>query len=313
MIAHIAFGIVIDDIRFADGREQMGVLGGGGPQTAWGMAAALGTGESVGLLAQVGEDFDNAWLAPMHAAHINCDGVLRTVTATPRAWQIMDADGARTHQWSVAPTRAVIPDDSLALHPTPLSSEQVPRHYRASRHVHWGLHPENPALGLARALTESGVCVSLETFKPPPAPLSDAELSALVSACTIFSPNWGEAQGMTGGATYADVIAHLRAAGCSVLALRRGARGADVWDFRSGERVRVPAVPSDVVDTVGAGNAFCGAFITTFEQGITQAACHAVAAASYMIEQIGVPAALPASEDYARRLAYALERCTPIP
>ena len=39
---HVAFGIIIDDIVFPDGATHMGVLGGGGPQTAWGMAAARG-------------------------------------------------------------------------------------------------------------------------------------------------------------------------------------------------------------------------------------------------------------------------------
>lgn len=52
MIEYIAFGIIIDDIVFPDGHTQMSVLGGGGPQTAWGMAAALGSGETVGLVAE---------------------------------------------------------------------------------------------------------------------------------------------------------------------------------------------------------------------------------------------------------------------
>jgi cytidine kinase len=33
----ITFSIIIDDIVFPDGSTRMGVLGGGGPQTAFGM------------------------------------------------------------------------------------------------------------------------------------------------------------------------------------------------------------------------------------------------------------------------------------
>jgi sugar/nucleoside kinase (ribokinase family) len=56
------------------------------------------------------------------------------------------------------------------------------------------------------------------------------------------------------------------------------------------------------VDVVGAGNAFCGALVARLDEGIESAACHASAAASYMIEQVGMPAALPDPADYARRL-----------
>ncbi|MEP0761802.1 MAG: hypothetical protein HRF48_03610, partial [Chloroflexota bacterium] len=57
-----------------------------------------------------------------------------------------------------------------------------------------------------------------------------------------------------------------------------------------------------VVDTVGAGNAFCGALLARLDEGIGEATCHASAAASYLVEQIGLPPSLPDPRDYARRL-----------
>jgi len=50
----VAFGVIIDDIVYPDGSTVMGVLGGGGPQTAFGMRLWQ---ERVGLAAGVGEDF----------------------------------------------------------------------------------------------------------------------------------------------------------------------------------------------------------------------------------------------------------------
>jgi ribokinase len=87
-----------------------------------------------------------------------------------------------------------------------------------------------------------------------------------------------------------------------VLALRRGAAGADVWDLEQGRGVFVPAVQTEVVDVVGAGNAFCGALVARLADGLDEAACHASAAASYLIEQVGLPPSLPDPADYARRL-----------
>ena len=59
----VTFTIIIDDIVFPDGRTAMGVLGGGGPQTAVGMKL---WSDRVGLVANVGADLPDAarqWLA----------------------------------------------------------------------------------------------------------------------------------------------------------------------------------------------------------------------------------------------------------
>ncbi len=68
MIDFVTFGVIVDDIVFPDGQTRMGVLGGGGPQTAWGIAAALGSGARVGLAAGVGDDLGADTLDPLRAA-----------------------------------------------------------------------------------------------------------------------------------------------------------------------------------------------------------------------------------------------------
>ena len=88
-----------------------------------------------------------------------------------------------------------------------------------------------------------------------------------------------------------------------MLALRRAGAGPDVWDLVEGRGVHVPAVQTAVVDMVGAGNAFCGALTARFDESMAEAACRASAAASYLIEQVGLPPALPDPAEYARRVA----------
>ncbi len=300
MIDFISFGIVIDDIVLPDGTAYLGILGGGGPQTVWGMAAALGGGEAVGLVADVGADFDSASLAPLEAARVNLAGVRRTSGATPRAWQHIDAEGGRTHQWQAPPLRSITFGTTMR--------ELLPTRYQTARGFHWGLHPENPPLAEAQGLIRTGRQVSLETFKAPEQPLPEDALRALLGACTVFSPNWSEAAGIIGSTDHSIVIRGFRAAGCQVLALRRGSAGAEVWDFRTQQAVRVPAVPTQVVDTVGAGNAFCGALLATLDQGVADAACQAASAASYMVEQFGLPSRLPDPAEAQRRVDYARQR-----
>jgi ribokinase len=151
-------------------------------------------------------------------------------------------------------------------------------------------------------LRAQGRRVSLEPFRSPGQPLDESEIRAVLAACDVFSPNLLEAERITGSHAYPDMLGRFQALGGHILAVRRGADGADVWDLPAGNGVRVPAVQTHVVDVVGAGNAFCGALIARLDEGIAEAACHASVAASYLVEQVGIPPALPVPADYTRRL-----------
>ncbi len=297
-VRYVTFGIIVDDIVFPRGETRMGVLGGGGPQTAWGIAAALGTGESVGLVAGVGSDFDPALLSPLRAAQVNLEGVRVTEHPTPRAWQVLEFGGRRTQVWRV-------PQESLKLQ-LARGWDVLPASYKDAQAFHWGVHPDEVhSLDFARQLRQQGRRVSLEPFRSARHPLNSEALAKLLGACDIFSPNLLEAYSLTDCADESSILECFRALGGQVLALRRGADGADVWDLQAREGVHVTAIPVDMVDEVGAGNAFCGALLARLDEGIDVAACHASVAAAYMVEHIGLPPTLPAPETYQARLHHA--------
>lgn len=303
MIRFVTFGIIVDDIVFPSGETRMGVIGGGGVQTAWGIAAALGGGAEVGLVAGIGAD--EHILAPLRAAGIDLAGVRITDLPTPRAWQLLEPDGRRVQVWRVP---GEVLGRQLARH-----AEVLPPTYRQARGFHWGIHPgEGTWLAFAQTLRDQGRRVSLEPFRPPESPMADPGIQAMLAACDVFSPNWAEAAGITGSADDDAVLDRFRTCGGRILALRRGAAGADVWDLPAGRGVHVPAVPAPLVDAVGAGNAFCGALLARLDDGLAEAACHASAAASYMVEQVGIPAGLPDPTDYARRLDLARAGLRPL-
>ncbi|MBN1680215.1 MAG: hypothetical protein JW966_07975 [Anaerolineae bacterium] len=295
MIEFVAFGIIVDDIVFPEGYTRMDVLGGGGPQTAWGMALALGSGERVGLVAGIGADIDAEILAPLRAAGINLDGVRVTDLPTPRAWQVLEFSGRRHQVWRV-------PLDTLGQQ-LARRWDVLPDSYRQARVFHWGIHPGEPgAAAFAVELQGRGRVVSLEPFKAPDYTMRDDAIRALLSACAVFSPNSYEAARLVQHDDYHAVLDRFRALGGRILAVRRGADGADVWNLPEGWGVHVPAVKTTIVDVVGAGNAFCGALAARLSDGIKTAACYASVAASYMIEQVGLPPTLPDPADVARRL-----------
>lgn len=294
MIKYLAFGIIIDDIVFPQGYTRMGVLGGGGPQTAWGMAAALGSGISVGLVAGVGADLEFYMLDPMRAARINLEGLRITDLPTPRAWQTIEFNGRREQIWRV-------PVNTLGSQLT--RHERVfPPSYRDARALHWGIHASEFDPTYAQSLTDRGYRISLEPFRNSEQPMTESALRRLFAACEVFSPNLLEAASMIGSDDPAEIRRVFRETGCKILALRKGEQGAEIWNLPENRGVHVPAIDTTVVDVVGAGNAFCGAFIARLDDGIAEAGCHASVAASYLVEQVGVPAALPDPVEYARRM-----------
>jgi len=298
-IDFVTFSLIIDDIVFSDGQTAMGVLGGGGPQTAFGMKL---WSERVGLVSGVGIDLPAAaegWLAAMG---IDTAGLRRSEDwPTPRAWQILEADGRRTQVWRV-PGPAV--GQQLGRSP-----HKIPPNYLAARGFHLGVHPEEPDLDFITALRSRGAIVSIEPFRAAERSLTDTELRALLAAGQIFSPNQAEAESLVGPGQPADLIRRLAAAGAGIVALRQGPGGATVHHTDTGETWQIPAVETAVVDPTGAGNAFCGGFLAGWVHrgDLRLAGLYGAVAASFLVEQVGLPEPDPDLRQQARERFSVLE------
>lgn len=286
MIDYFSHSVIIDDIVLPDGRTRMGLLGGGGPQTAFGMK--LWAERGVGLCGRVGADFPDAAQAWLDALEIDTSGLRRDPEhPSLRAWQIIEEDGRRTQVWR---TQGATLPTHLALRP-----EQIPAAYQRARGFHFGVHPESPNLHIMHALRKRGVTVSVEPFRAAARPLTDAELRTLLTACDIFSPNRAEAESLVGVGDPETLLQRLAAAGAAIVALRLGEAGSLVHRAATGETWRIPAAAAQVIDPVGAGNAYCGALLAGWlETGdLRQAGNYAAVAASFLVEQYGLPAPRP--------------------
>ncbi len=297
MIDYFTFSLIIDDLVLPDGRTYMGLLGGGGPQTAFGMK--LWAGGSVGLCAGVGADFPpphrNGW-TPWRSTRAGC-ACSRSI---PRS-----APGRSSKRTARAPrsgeTRGSVIPAHLAFAP-----DSIPPGYWGARGFHFGIHPEHPNLAIMQALRARGTVVSVEPFRPAERRLSDAELAVLLGSCDIFSPNLEEASSLVGDGDPEQLVARLAAAGAPVVALRMGAEGSVVYAAATGTMHHIPAVPAAVVDQVGAGNAYCGGFLVGWlETGdLRLAGQYGSVAASFLVEQYGLPKPRPGLQaEAAARLA----------
>lgn len=272
-----AWGIIIDDIVFPDGRTVMGVLGGGGMYAAIGMRL---WSRNTRLISAVGADFDRNSLS---AFGLDGAGLFDTGLPTPRAWQLFEENGRRTQifrvpeavwqrQLVLAPDERAIPPDLTAAHVIGRGDEREEE--------------------FVMALRSAGVRLSGE-------PIIDSSMTAAERASILrclarfefFSPGPEEAYLLTGMPTIREQLRALAHYGPRVTATRMGARGSVVYDRDDDEFWLTPAAQANVVDVTGAGNAYCGGFLVGLVEGVSvrQAAAQASVSAAMVIEQVGPP------------------------
>ena len=300
MVALVAFGIILDDLVFPDGRTALGILGGGGPQTAFGMRL---WSPSVGLVAAVNAaDVPSVqnWLSD---SGIDTGGIHSSDLPTPRAWQLMESDGRRTQLWRV--------EDLIVKHQLGRSLDKIPPDYRIARGFHFGIHPdEDDDLAFIQDLRSLGGFISIEPFKPADRRPTQRQLQAILSQVDIFSTNLLEGQSLAGQASPPELAGRFLDAGAPLVVIRLGPQGSLVAAVEHNRRqqsntlLQVPAVDVQVIDPVGAGNAYCGGFLAGWvqTQDLVIAGAWGAVAASFLVEQVGVP---PIT---AKRLAQARQR-----
>ena len=280
MVDYWGFHIIIDDIVLPDGETHMGILGGGGPQTTFGMRL---WSESVGLIASVGPDLPSEardWLnnqgIKLHALQVDNE-------LTPRAWQIMEEDGRRYQIWRVQ-------DSALAAHFSH-QIDWVPEQRNSPKGFHFGVTPNEVEYDFINDLKATGAVVSIETYSPAHIKLTVDELEKLVSVGDIFSLNLDEAHSILGPGDPLDLLNTIMTAGAKVALLRMGAKGSLAAVQDDPTALYLPAVPVDVVNPIGAGNAFCGGFLVGYSGGndLGTSAAMAAVSASFMVEQTGLP------------------------
>jgi sugar/nucleoside kinase (ribokinase family) len=300
MVALVAFGIILDDLVFPDGRTALGILGGGGPQTAFGMRL---WSPSVGLVAAVNAaDVPSVqnWLSD---SGIDTGGIHSSDLPTPRAWQLMESDGRRTQLWRV--------EDLIVKHQLGRSLDKIPPDYRIAHGFHFGIHPdEDDDLAFIQDLRSLGGFISIEPFKPADRRPTQRQLQAILSQVDIFSTNLLEGQSLAGQASPPELAGRFLDAGAPLVVIRLGPQGSLVAAVEHNRRqqsntlLQVPAVDVQVIDPVGAGNAYCGGFLAGWvqTQDLVIAGAWGAVAASFLVEQVGVP---PIT---AKRLAQARQR-----
>ena len=258
-------------------------LGGKGLNQA---IAAQRAGAQVRFVAPVGDDETaQAISAALRAEGIDDNGLIVRAGASDTSVILLDTAGENT---IVSDTR---------------QSETLPQDGLAGR---LALAPGDTLLlqgNLSRATTEAAVLLANATGARVvlnAAPLRDW-MTGIAGRIDVLIANRLEAAGWTGGDEHDDIVDLVGRIDAPLVVVTMGREGCCVR--RRDDIARLIAAPhSAVVDTTGAGDAFCGTFVAEWlaTGDAVDAAELAVRAASDMVTRVGTVHALPSRETLAR-------------
>jgi sugar/nucleoside kinase (ribokinase family) len=291
--------LIIDDIVLPHGQTVMNTLGGAGLHALVGMRL---WNDALGYAAVAGPDLDAEHRRALARFGVDTQGlIVRQDYQTARAWQVFEPDERRIE---------IFRTDLQAFERHKITLDELPHAYRRARglHIQWGSLSEITEVVDTLRDATPGIALVLE---PGPDHLQEpfSAFQSLLPHLTLFSPDQGEAELITGSIQPLEMCRALLNWGAPLVALRMGERGSLVAN--EDEAFLVPAVPASIVDVTGAGNAYCGGFLTGLGDDLSplEAALRAAVSASFALEQFGLPEwTTPPHEEVLRRLAWARNR-----
>ncbi|MFI0483419.1 carbohydrate kinase family protein [Actinomadura sp. 9N215] len=154
------------------------------------------------------------------------------------------------------------------------------------------------------AARETGTVVTMDVLSTVPGLLAGA--AAFLPHVDHFLPNEAQAAAMTGEDDPEKAAGALLAQGPATVVVTLGGDGSLVATRAAGgpEVRRLPALPVDVVDTTGCGDAYCAGFVTGLAHGrdVLESARWGAAAAATVAQGLGSDACLTGLDDVLRML-----------
>ena len=240
-------------------------------------------GARVAMVGAVGSDDSGAWLTQI-AGDEGIDTTPIAIVDGPSGTALIEVDATGGNRIVVVP--------GANAHVTADAATRAIRTLKPSVVLAQGEVPLPTIEAAMRAGLEAGAITVLN-----PAPVLDypAELLALVD---VLVPNEHEAFALTGldTATEAGALAAARRLlehGCGTVVMTRGDQGS-LWADANGAGT-VPTHPVQAIDTVAAGDAFCGGLVSALAAGmdLQAALMRASAAGALATTKVGAVPSLP--------------------
>ncbi|MCE5188696.1 MAG: PfkB family carbohydrate kinase [Eubacteriales bacterium] len=282
--------LILDDLYFPGGGKKLHQLG-GGTYTVAGMRV---WSKSVGFCCGLGPDYTGNYDHWFQKNGIEMSGAPRTQKCVRSSVTYFE-NGERDER--------VVPGYGTFTEMMPQVSE-IPASYRNAKgmYVYKDCDPVYwEALKKYIASSSSVVCWEIDSFYATREHRQN--IADSLGSIDLFSLNLTEGRRITNETDPKAVVRQLHDLGAKKLILRMGANGALVSE---GAGIwHIPAIETKVVDVTGGGNSSTGGFLVGYcETGdLVQAGIMASVAASFILQQYGVPEDMDALMPRAREIA----------
>jgi ribokinase len=271
--------LTLDDIVLTDGNYHQNVVGGGSLYSAIG---AQIWNESVGIHSVAG--VGTIGLTVPHIAERGID-VRGIGTIEGNGLQLWLLHESEVHKQQVPKLSSSRADDLDA------ARGPLPDAYRAAKGFH--IAPQTPkgSVGNARALfsLHQRPIITLDLLSDSFIDASAYKDLSFLHCVSAFLPSEAEIQHIWQPDDLAAwLVRQAKAYDCNVGA-KLGEKGVLICEAGTGRMLRLPSYKTQVLDTTGAGDGFCGGFLAGLVAGkdLVTAAAMGTVSASYVIEARG--------------------------
>lgn len=276
-------GFTLDDTVLPDGEIRWSAPGGNALYSAMG---AKMWGVEVGIITPIGMDYPQGYLDELAAQRFDLSGICRIDHPGFHVWILHENQNRRQILYR-------LDSGSNA------SLDPRPQHLPAGTGKAQGVHI-CPILGASQAvLMEHLFALEVPVFLdliviPDQIEVNQGHRRDLWPKLRGFLPSLEEVIAVWGKLPLSELVARMEATIPSVFAIKLGSNGCLVREPQDGGMYHIPAFSTQVVDTTGAGDAFCGGFMVGLQEtgSAIEAALYGAISASFVIEDFGAMHAL---------------------
>lgn len=282
--------LTIDDVVLPSGSQRPGCIGG---DALYAVLAARPWEPSAQMVAPVGHDLPVAVSEGMRKAGLSAQGLPARARPTLHNQVVYDTHGGR--HWTLYNA----PEDFDDLSPVPAD---VPGPYlEAARVLISAMALPAQEMLVPFFAGQTSARVALDPQEDYIAG-NETRLHALIAAVDVFLPSEDEVTKLTGLTDWSRAARQFAASGPGLVVIKRGGRGTLVYDALRDLEFHLPPCPgTEVVDTTGAGDSFCGAFMAALGAHPPEiAALAGAAAASFTVAGYGAAPLLETPPDAIR-------------
>jgi len=288
MTDYVVYGkIIIDDIRLKSGEIIHELLGGGGPQGAFG---ARLWHPSVALLTRSGKDMPEGPKKNLLNLDLDLSGWMqyedqptaRGLMAYDENEYMTDEVDYETRKEAFMKTMGIILSREIPIPESCISPKVI---HLITEFV--DEHMANTALEMKK----SGTIYSLEPIIDYHHWTNKEAMLGYFDKVDVVTPDWPSASGIAESDDPFTVLRYWSEFGPDLVAIRDGARGSYVWDKQHDQMWHIPIVEIDLVDPTGCGNAYGGGLCVGWDlhREAKLAGSYGTVSASFLAESTGVP------------------------